>query len=58
VNEQPNQYWISKLTGNGVPLDGELTQRWRAEWTAAGVAHCFASAVMVFRKGGSSISDS
>jgi SAM-dependent methyltransferase len=52
VNEQPNEYWIAKLARKGAELDADLTQRWRAEWTAAGVAHCFASAVMVFRFSG------
>lgn len=49
VNEQLNSYWIDKLRSRGAQLDEALTDRWRSEWTNAGVAHCFASAVMVFR---------
>jgi hypothetical protein len=48
VNEQPNEYWIAKLEKRGARLDAELTRRWRSEWAGAGVANCFASAVMVF----------
>jgi SAM-dependent methyltransferase len=51
VNEQPNEYWIAKMEQRGARLDDDLTRRWRTEWSRAWVAHCFASAVMVFRIG-------
>lgn len=49
VNEQPNEYWIEKFAARGLAFDRELTSEWRRSWADRGVAHCFASAVMVFR---------
>jgi SAM-dependent methyltransferase len=50
VNEQPNEYWIEKFSQRSYKLDEELSMRWRERWGLAGVAHCFSSSVMVFRK--------
>jgi SAM-dependent methyltransferase len=50
VNEQPPAYWIEKMAARGLALDDALTQRWRAAWRARGVAPCFWSTVMVFRR--------
>jgi SAM-dependent methyltransferase len=52
VNEQPTQYWIAKFTARGYRFDQERSHRWRVAWRNQGVAHCFASTVMVFGKEG------
>ena len=49
VNEQPNEYWISKFEARSYRFDDHLAQTWRSEWSRKGVAACFASSVMVFR---------
>jgi len=51
VNEQPLSYWIAKFEQRGFRYDRDLSERWRKEWEPAGVAHCFFSTVMAFRRG-------
>jgi cyclopropane fatty-acyl-phospholipid synthase-like methyltransferase len=48
-NEQPHEYWIEKMAARGFRLDGELTQRWRAEWQGK-TATWYHANVMVFRR--------
>jgi SAM-dependent methyltransferase len=50
INEQPRQYWIDKFTKRGRVLDDAHSNRWRTQWKDAGVAYCFYSTVMIFRK--------
>lgn len=52
VNEQPNEYWISKFQGRGYSFNRDISSEWRREWQRLGVAHCFYSSVMVFSKRG------
>lgn len=51
VNEQPHAYWIEKIARRGYSLDEPLTEAWRREWQSKQIESCYASNVMVFRKG-------
>jgi SAM-dependent methyltransferase len=50
VNEQPNEYWISKFKSRGFRFECELTTQWRKDWKAQNVASCYIGSLMVFRK--------
>ena len=50
INEQPNEYWIEKFASRGLTFDRDLSMRWRADWRTAGVAECFWSSLMIFRR--------
>ena len=50
VNEQPHSYWIEKFQARGYGLD-PVTLAWRDEWREKGVAGCYWTNVLVFRKG-------
>jgi len=49
VNEQPNEYWIEKFAQHGFGYERERSLSWRQQWARAGVGHCFASSLMLFR---------
>jgi 2-polyprenyl-3-methyl-5-hydroxy-6-metoxy-1,4-benzoquinol methylase len=50
INEQPNSYWISKVEARGFRYQSDLTLSVRSQWSASGVAHCFAGTVMIFSR--------
>lgn len=49
VNEQPHEYWISRLKARGFALDIALSEAWRADWKQAGVVSWYYANIMVFR---------
>ena len=49
VNEQPNEYWITKFNSFQFAYDGPLTTRLRTEWRDGGVAETFFRSLMIFR---------
>ncbi len=50
INEQPNSYWITKLTDAGFTHDADETTKLRALWSKLGVTWYYAKNVMLFRK--------
>jgi len=50
VNEQPQSYWIEKFQRRGFELDVELSETWKLNWKAAGIAFWYWNNVMVFRR--------
>lgn len=50
VNEQPTDYWIKKFAARGYVFQREQSLQWRSDWREKGVAHCFYSTTMIFRK--------
>ena len=50
VNEQPNWYWIQKFDARGFRYDHLISDGMRVEWAYRGVAHWFASNVMMFER--------
>ena len=50
VNEQPHSYWIAKFEERGLRLDAPLSDRWRGEWQAKGIALWYWKNIMVFRR--------
>jgi cyclopropane fatty-acyl-phospholipid synthase-like methyltransferase len=50
VNEQPHEYWIEKMHGQGFHYDEEKSLEVRVEWTKKRVAYWYANNIMIFRK--------
>lgn len=50
ANEQPNSYWIEKITRRGFGyLEGQ-SMKWRDEWKAAGIQEWYWKSAMAFRR--------
>ena len=51
VNEQPHDYWVSRLSARGLTLDRTLTSKLSVAWrVAAPAAWWYAKNLLVFRK--------
>ena len=50
LNEQPPEYWISRMNAHALSVDWEVTHRWRDTWREAGIAPWYHRNVLVFRR--------
>lgn len=50
LNEQENEYWISKFERHGFGFDEQMTHQLRAEWNQQGVVRWYANNIMAYRR--------
>jgi SAM-dependent methyltransferase len=50
VNEQPHEYWIAKMKGQGFEYDAQTSYQVRAEWAEKEVASWYVNNTMIFKR--------